>query len=273
MQNKLKLALLIIIILLTLGLIYFFCNNFNKIAEKIRVNDFLNTETDKSTELVKKEEGKLILKLDNGTEKVILDIIGEGDVFSIIDNSKNQSEDTRIHTFDKLHEDINCYGIIVRYYIGMDYSNYYLLVNKKNGEEFTMTSTNIVISPNKKRILSYNYDLISGFTANGFDIVKFNGDNFILEYRLETIDWGPADAKWINDSELEFKRMIINDNYDEEISGVVKFKFIDDEWVKFEERYPDYLSNDQLEALDKMGVTNNFKYEDALLPDGTKIRE
>lgn len=233
MQNKSKLVLIItILILLILGLIYFLFNNFKKSSDEIISNKVSNNEINKPIELIKKEGNKLILPLDNGTEKVILDVAGKGDIISETNTNENKSEDTRIYIFDKFYKEINYYGVIVRYYVGMDNSSFYLLINKKNGNEISLPSEKLIISPNKQRIVSYNVDLISGFTTNGFNIFNLKDGNSYKEYEYYPKDWGPSNVKWINDSELEFEKTKLNDNFEEEIAGVVKFKFIDNKWIE-----------------------------------------
>lgn len=233
MKNKSKLVLIIsIIILLVLGLIYFLYSNSKKLPINTTSNKVLNAETNGSSELVQKEGNKLILKLDDGTEKVITDTAGEGDILPETNKTENKSKDTRIYIFDKLYEDINQYGVIVRYYVGMDKSNYYLLVNKNNGNEIYLPSEKIIISPNKQRIVSYNVDLISGFTTNGFSILNLKEGNFYKEYEYYPEDWGPSSAKWINDKELEFGKTKLNGDHDEEIAGVIKFKISNNKWTE-----------------------------------------
>lgn len=234
MQNKYKskLAFIIIILLLVLGLVYLLSDNFKKSSDDIILNKILNDKTNRPIELAKKERNKLILQLDNGTEKIIFDIAGEGDTLPETTTTENKSGGTRVYIFDKLYQDINCYGVYVRYYVGMDNSSYYILINKNNGNEISLPSQNIAISPNKQKIVSYNLDLIPGFTTNGFNIVNIIEGNFYKEYESYPEDWGPSNAKWINDTELEFEKTKLNDNSDEEISGVVKFKLLNDEWIE-----------------------------------------
>lgn len=233
MENKPKLNTIllgIIIILLALGLLYFFFNNSKQLSQEKLSNKVSNNEVNKSIELANKEGNKLILQLDNGEETILQDVLGEDDVPIGTDPTENQSKDSRFYTFDKLYEDINYYGVNVGYYVGMDSSSFYLLINKKNGNQVSVVSKKIIISPDKQKIVSYNSDLVSGFTVNGFDILSRKGDNFRKEYQLEPKDWGPSNAKWINDLEVEFEKTILKGDYDEEIAGVVKYKLVTDKF-------------------------------------------
>jgi len=184
------------------------------------------TEQEKgSNELVRKEDRVLYLKLDNGKEKIIPDVIGEDDIYPVSGVfSYNHSSETRIYTYDKLYKDINYYGVEVESYTGQASNNFYLLVNKANGNQITLPSKKIVISPDRQRIVSYNSD-ISGFSDNGFRIflLKESG-NIIFEYAEAPLGWGPYGVKWINNTEIQF------DKYDfskDEVTGFVKYRLKD----------------------------------------------
>jgi hypothetical protein len=181
------------------------------------------TEQEKgSNELVRKEDRVLYLKLDNGKEKIIPDVIGEDDTSAIgTPDLENNSGLSRFHTYNKLHEDINYYGINVRYNAGSAYGEYYLLVNKANGNQVGVDSDSIVLSPDKQRLVSYSDDL-SGFNANGF-IVLVKGPNggFETEYETDTKNWGPYGARWISNTEIEFDK---HDFSKDEVTGFVKYR-------------------------------------------------
>lgn len=107
----------------------------------------------------------------------------------------------------------------------------YLLVNKINGNQVPVASSKILISPDKQRVVSYNIDLISGFTTNGFQILNRKDDNFYIEYKSSpNIDWGPSSAKWLSNSEIEFEKTELDENYDGKITGVMRYKLITNSW-------------------------------------------
>lgn len=184
------------------------------------------TEQEKgSNELVRKEDRVLFLKLDNGKEKIIPDIIGEDDIYPVSGvYSYNNSSETRIYTYDKLYENINYYGVEVESYTGQASNIFYLLVNKANGNQITLPSKEIVISPDKQRIVSYNSD-ISGFSDNGFRIslLKDNG-NMVSEFSQFLQTWGPYNARWINNTEIQFEKY---DFSKDEVTGFVKYRLKD----------------------------------------------
>lgn len=232
MQSKLKfnvLILIIVVVLLAIGLVYFL-NNSQKLNKKIVLNEVSNNEINKPVELVKKEDDKLIFQLDDGKETILQDVLGETDVYPGTGATENQSKDSRFYTFDKLYDDINHYGVNVGYYVGMDSSSFYLLINKKNGNQVSVVSKKIIISPDRRKVVSYNLDLESGFTFNGFNILNLKGDNFRKEFQLEPTDWGPSNARWINDSEVEFEKTVLKGDYNEEIIGVVRYKLVTDKF-------------------------------------------
>lgn len=233
MQNKfnVKILLIIIIILLIIGLVYLL-NKTNQLSNLNIPNKVTNNETNKPIELVKKEGNKLIFQLDNGKETILQDVLGETDITPSTGPTENHSRDSRFYKYDKLYEDINHYGVYVGYYVGMDNSSYYLLINKKNGNQVSLPSRNIVISPDKQKIVSYNLDIQSGFTVNGFSILNLRGENFYIEFELDPSGWGPSNAKWINNTELEFEKTILDDNHNEEIAGSVKFKLLNNKWTE-----------------------------------------
>lgn len=162
--------------------------------------------TQVSQSLVEKKDGILILKLDNGKNHIIPDVVGEDDEYPVPGvDSYNNSGLSRFYSYDKLHEDINYYGITVSYNVGNALGEYYLLVNKLNGNHVNLHSKNMVISPDKNRIVSYNQSI--SFDPNGFTIlVKGKNGGFKTEAEVETNDWGPEGAKWISNKEIEFKK-------------------------------------------------------------------
>ncbi len=160
-----------------------------------------------SQSLVEKKDGVLILRLDNGKNHIIPDVVGEDDEYPVPGvDSYNNSGLSRFYSYDKLHEDINYYGILVSYNAGNALGNYYLLVNKANGNHVTLVSSNLVKSPDKNRIVSYNQD-VSGFSTNGFTVLsRKESGNFKIEAQVEVRGWGPFGAKWISNKEIEFQK-------------------------------------------------------------------
>ena len=56
------------------------------------------------------------------------------------------------------------------------------------------------------RIVSYNIDIEARYSVNGFVIYKLTDGSFIKEFEIELDDWGPSNAKWINNNQIEFEK-------------------------------------------------------------------
>lgn len=221
---------IIVVAILIIGAASFYYFKYQKSLTIDKQGDDILMDN-KQVKLVEKVGNKLILQLDNGDETILQDVLGETDIDPRMGSTENQSADSRFYTFDKLYEDINQYGVNVGYYVGMDSSSFYLLINKKNGNQVSLVSNKISISPNKHKVVSYNSDLLSGFSIHGFDIINLDEEgNFRKEYHSSPTNWGPSNVKWTNDSELEFERTVPKGDNDEEIQGVVKYKLISDKF-------------------------------------------
>jgi hypothetical protein len=209
--------------------------SYEDISEKNIIttdSELENRNIKESNGLARREGDKLILKLDNGREKTIVDIVGETDVPQpkTAESTYNSSSYSHFYNYDKLYEEINYYGVYVGYYVGMSGGTSYLLVNKINGNQVPVASSKILISPDKQRVVSHNIDLISGFTTNGFQILNRKDDNFYIEYKSSpNIDWGPSSARWLSNTEIEFEKTKL-DNYDEKVTGVIRYKLNIDSW-------------------------------------------
>lgn len=170
-----------------------------------------------SQSLVEKKDGVLILKLDNGKDHIISDIVTEKKDsskknFNVLDDDFTWDdhpliEPDRFYSFDKLYEEINYYGVYEFYNYGLIFGgkecSNYLLINKANGDSIKVISEKIKISPNKERIISYNKD--SSFCEkNGFQVLsKDENDNFFMTIFL---GWEAEEARWINNNKVEFKK-------------------------------------------------------------------
>jgi hypothetical protein len=161
--------------------------------EKFQLKQFKNS--------VDRIDGKLILKTDNG---------------NIVLEDKEKGDDVEHFSFRDYVKDINSYLIEIQYYEG----GAYCLINKSSGMMITIPGL-IKISPDKTRIVSYNEDLISMYTKNGFVIYRLINNSFLKEYELEIDDWGPSKADWKDNSHIEFTKTAVKDGTIQETGKMI----------------------------------------------------
>lgn len=135
---------------------------------------------------VQRTGDKLILKLDDkpGLMLQVSDKIPGGVWYSFRDYLK----------------DLDSWLIHVQYYEGREY----LLVHRRSGEKVLVPGIP-ESSPGNKRFVTYNSDLESGYTFNGFVVYRISGNAFRKEFEASPNDWGPADAKWKGDNRIVFQ--------------------------------------------------------------------
>jgi len=229
MKNFLLSILLIIIIIASS--FYTYSTLYPKEAKKITNSLNITEETYRT----------IVIKPDINSQDIV---IPQNTTFTLeLDNNivksyENKYEDTinnpgvdpssyvRVYKFENSYKDINSYLIKIELYN----SEEYLLVNKKTGNEISIPGS-IVISPDKKNIVSFNSDLENKLSYNGFKIIKLINDDYEEVYALET-DWGPKEVKWVGNTGLEFKKTILDENYDEKITGSVRYKLINNKWTE-----------------------------------------
>ncbi|MFA6056209.1 MAG: hypothetical protein WC769_12640 [Thermodesulfovibrionales bacterium] len=137
----------------------------------------------------KLDDKKVILKLDDGKEKVYENNYTEGwATFMVYD-------------FIGYNKDINSYEISLSNYDG---GMTYLLVNKSSGDEIYLPGE-IIISPNKEKIFSYVASE-SADMNNGFAIVNLKDSHFQKELEIN-LNWFPVAANWASDTELEITKI------------------------------------------------------------------
>jgi hypothetical protein len=87
-------------------------------------------------------------------------------------------------------------------------------VNIKNGSE-TNFWNNPTMSPNKKMIIAYSYDLVAGFMPNGIQLYRIDSDTIIQIFETEITNWGPDEIKWESDTSIVIKRAKLDEKYKE----------------------------------------------------------
>lgn len=163
---------------------------------------------------VNREGETLHLKLDNGKTTDLKD--------------RHTNDDNSIaFSFIKYIEEINAYLVSVQYYEGGSY----LLIGKTSGDQTGIIGGNIAVSPDRQRVVIWNMDLEAGYTPNGFQVILVVFNRFSVEYEQIQDQWGPANARWISDTELELQKAEWNDEGELKPSG--KIFFINDgQWVQ-----------------------------------------
>jgi hypothetical protein len=158
------------------------CTNQDEIYKLIEFND-----------LVERRDDKLFMKLENGQSIVLV-------------NNQKITE-TVCYEFKDYIPELNSYFIDISYYEG----NEYCLINKNTGFKLIIPGL-FVVSPNKTHFVSYNSDIVARYSNNGFVIYRFENNKFIKEYDVLLKDWGPENARWINNIEIEFDKYCFHKN-------------------------------------------------------------
>lgn len=179
------------------------CNNINnsyECAKKIE-----KYQLTKFSHLIKRNNNKLTLKIDNNADLILNDIDKEYD-------------DGVWYSFRDYIKEINSYIVHIQYYEG----DAYYLINKNSGEKIIIPGL-VKISPNKKRLVSYNMDLVAEYTVNGFVIYNLTNTSFIKEFesKIDINEWGPSNAEWINDNQIEFEKTVFKDTSETVVGKVI----------------------------------------------------
>lgn len=144
-------------------------------------------------DIVKRTDDKLILKTDNNSDVIL--------------ENTDKEEDGVWYSFRDYFKGINSYLVTVNYYEGGEY----YLVNKKSGGKILIPGL-IKISPDGKRLVSYNVDLEAQYSGNKFVIYRVTDTGYVKEMDTDLSNWGPSDAKWINNNQLEFEKSELKDS-------------------------------------------------------------
>jgi len=118
------------------------------------------------------------------------------------------------YNFEHYFASIDYYLLHVQYGEG----NGWMLVNRKNGFKKNIIGEPY-ISPDGKRILTVNSDLIAGYSENGIELFSISGDTLKTEFQLDVDSWGATGAKWLSD-----KKVIIEKEYFNSETGDINNK-------------------------------------------------
>ncbi len=181
------------------------CNNIHnsyECAKKIEKHQLTNF-----SHLIKRNNDNLILTIENNADVIFID--------------KEFDDGVIRYSFRDYIKEINSYIVHIQYFEG----NAYCLINKNSGETIIIPGL-LKISPDKSRLVSYNVDLVAEYTVNGFVIYRLTNTSFIKEFELiiEIDEWGPSNAEWIDNNQIEFEKTVLNDT-SEIVAGKVIYEF------------------------------------------------
>ena len=135
-----------------------------------------------------RNNNELILQLSSGKSVKLINVPAEDDSYEV-------------YQFLDMHE--NGYYIVAGYYME---SYNYLMINPANGK-ITYSIGVPSRSPDNKKYIAVNYDMIAAFTFNGMEFFSIEKDNVISEAKIDFITWGPEEFKWKDDSTVYIKQL------------------------------------------------------------------
>jgi len=118
------------------------------------------------------------------------------------------------------------YYSVVQTWGGEGYGH--ILVNKSNGKKTSMYGRPI-FSTDYKKMLVASFDLEACFDWNGIQIFKYEDGEIVLEWEKELGDWGPSNAKWIDNETISLiKNSQVENGYEK---TPIKLIFKDNNWI------------------------------------------
>ena len=87
----------------------------------------------------------------------------------------------------------------------------YFLVNESNGSQCSVPGKPI-LSPDGKRFATSCVDLEAKYNPNSFTIYRFDKDSCRVEYSVEPTEWGAIKVKWLNNSSLEYRKVVLTED-------------------------------------------------------------
>ncbi|RFS24526.1 hypothetical protein DVR12_04775 [Chitinophaga silvatica] len=151
---------------------------------------------------VKRDNGKLIIRLENGKERILTSNIHDEENF--ID-----------YSYIANYPSIKRKGFHLSYYEGSGFA----LVSTVNGDSM-ITWAAPAISPDKQYIITASMDLVAAFDPNGFELFSINNNDIkkIGEANLEK--WGPGLVQWISNNTLISEYITVNDDGNTQVQYV-----------------------------------------------------
>jgi hypothetical protein len=118
----------------------------------------------------------------------------------LLQNNLKEDDDYEVYQFLQL-DPLGNYIVAAFYMESYDY----LLINSQTGK-ITHTIGFPVFSPDQKKYVSGNYDMIAAFTFNGIDFITQTRDSAWVDLRMDFKTWGCEEIKWKDDSTLYVKQ-------------------------------------------------------------------
>lgn len=87
----------------------------------------------------------------------------------------------------------------------------YLMVNKDNGSAYSIWGRPY-FSPSQKKFLTIHSDLEEQVSPNGIQLFSFNQGQIKKLWELAIRDWGPTQAKWVDENKLYLQTASILDS-------------------------------------------------------------
>ena len=149
-----------------------------------RANENLSLLQDSS--FIKLKDTVYTIKLKNDSSLQLVELSNE----EYIDNYVN-------YTYAGKLPGTELMVFVCSYYEAYDY----LLVNQENGQQTYMWGVPS-LSPDRKHILSFNYDLAAAFTPNGIQLYEIGNQGLTLVFEKEFDTWGPESPKWVDNNTI-----------------------------------------------------------------------
>jgi hypothetical protein len=141
-------------------------------------------------EYVTRKDGRLEISLKSGEVKVFKDTLSE-------------SYTDVAYSFRAYLKAIGYFLIAVQFYEGGGY----LMINDNTGKEFFILDLP-TISPSKQRLVSSsNYAEIED---SGIQIWRLTSNEMVLEWSIESADWGAKNAIWLDDKTISLTKVDYN---------------------------------------------------------------
>ncbi len=129
----------------------------------------------------------------------------DGTYVQLINNFAEFDDSFAVYSYRYYLDDLDYYVVYAGFW---EWYNY-LIINPTTGK-IIYTCGPPVVSPDLKNIMTYNEDLLAGFTFNGFELYTVEKDSLRLTGTKELTDWGPESMKWIRNDEILVKQNIFD---------------------------------------------------------------
>ena len=87
----------------------------------------------------------------------------------------------------------------------------YFLVNERNGSQCSVPGKPI-LSPDGKRFATSCVDLEARYNPNSLTIFRLDKDSCRVEYSVEPTNWGAIKVKWLNNSSIEYRKVVLTED-------------------------------------------------------------